>query len=236
MALIDKNATVHDFSFKPAISASRKQLLKLPLPSRYLGYSDDKGILYFIDSGKGKKTVTKYHPALNKNGHQTIPFLKKWRSDKKSIIKLKDLLEYFAYQKSTLIGRYFWFYSREQTYFGSDLGYGVQGCSFCGGGFGNFIPFSGIWHTKKESAYTGPNLFSNAPISIPMELDNFFCSAALNSTHAMIIGLRDYLSGSTNHETIIMNFETNSYEWVEDIELNFYDCLATMIFDKHGRR
>ena len=47
---------------------SKMLLFKLPKAKKYYGYSDDKGVLYFIDS-KLERSTRKYHKAF---GSKTI--------------------------------------------------------------------------------------------------------------------------------------------------------------------
>lgn len=221
LALIDVNATVHDVSFKEAISASRKKLLRLPMPPYYLGYSDEKGVLYFIPGKKGRNKITKFHPALNKNGHITVPFQKKWNSKSDSFHDLFNRPDYI-FTKSSLIGHYFWFYSLQPS-----IGFPESS---------NYEPFSGIWNTKKLAAFSGPNLYPEYSGDV-FNLEGFFCSAALNASHVMIIGLQQPI-GDIFHEsqTMIMDIETSRIVIIKDIGISFYDCLATLTFNKNGDR
>ena len=69
LILISTNGTVWDISLNENISPSNKKLFKLP-NSQYHGYTDDKGILYFISGRLGSvKKVIKYHPSF---GHQKV--------------------------------------------------------------------------------------------------------------------------------------------------------------------
>ena len=71
LALISTNGTVWDISLNEKISPSKKFLFKLATSCKYHGYSDDKGVLYFMD-GDFKKQVTKYHPSTGKMGHKIV--------------------------------------------------------------------------------------------------------------------------------------------------------------------
>ena len=70
LILISTNGTVWDLSLNEKVSLSKKKLLKLPDSCLYHGYSDDKGILYFIN-GNLQKKITKYHQSFDRNGHKT---------------------------------------------------------------------------------------------------------------------------------------------------------------------
>ena len=70
LILISTNGTVWDISFNENKSPSKKRLFELPNSCQYHGYSDDKGILYFISGRLGTtKKVIKYHPSF---GHQKV--------------------------------------------------------------------------------------------------------------------------------------------------------------------
>lgn len=95
-ALILKDGTVIDVSSSPSKSPSRGKLLKLPYSSKYHGYTDDKGVLFFID-GVLKKPVVKFHPSLNKAGHQTLEMNGIWKEN-----------PMFVFKESVRIGRDLW--------------------------------------------------------------------------------------------------------------------------------
>ena len=72
LAMISKNGTVWDVSLNEKVSPSNIFLFKLPksCPCGYRGYSDDKGILNFIEGHLNRKFV-QYHSSFNGNGHKT---------------------------------------------------------------------------------------------------------------------------------------------------------------------
>ena len=73
LILISTNGTVWDISLNENKSPSKKRLFELPNSCQYHGYSDDKGILYFISGRLGTtKKVIKYHPSF---GHQKVESL-----------------------------------------------------------------------------------------------------------------------------------------------------------------
>ena len=49
LAMISQNGTIWDVSLNEKLSPSKKYLFKLPNSCWYHGYSDDRGVLYFID-------------------------------------------------------------------------------------------------------------------------------------------------------------------------------------------
>ena len=69
--MISKNGTVWDGSVNEKVSPTKKFLFKLPKSScGYQGYSDDKGILNFIEGHLNRKIV-QYHSSFDGNGHKT---------------------------------------------------------------------------------------------------------------------------------------------------------------------
>ena len=48
LAIIYDNGSVWDFSFEEKIPKIKEKLLKLPKSGGYYGFSDDRGILYFL--------------------------------------------------------------------------------------------------------------------------------------------------------------------------------------------
>ena len=72
LAMISKNGTVWDVSLNEKVSPSKMFLFKLPTSCScgYQGYSDDRGILNFIEGHLNRKFV-QYHSSINRNGHKT---------------------------------------------------------------------------------------------------------------------------------------------------------------------
>ena len=72
LAMISKNGTVWDVSLNEKLSPSKMCLFKLPTSCScgYQGYSDDKGILNFIEGQLNRKFI-QYHSSFNGNGHKT---------------------------------------------------------------------------------------------------------------------------------------------------------------------
>ena len=71
LAMISKNGTVWDMSLNEKMSPSKTFLFKLQesCSCGYQGYSDDKGILNFIEGHLNRKFV-QYHSSF-KNGYKT---------------------------------------------------------------------------------------------------------------------------------------------------------------------
>ena len=72
LALIYDEGTVWHFTMNTTEPIAQKKLFKLPKSYGYFGYSDDKGIIYFINSNI-KKPITQFHKTLNNKGIKTIP-------------------------------------------------------------------------------------------------------------------------------------------------------------------
>ena len=71
LVTVSKSGEVYDFSFAENVSPSRGFLFKLSKAEHYYAFSDQKGVLHFVDS-QLKRAITRYHPKLNKQGHQII--------------------------------------------------------------------------------------------------------------------------------------------------------------------
>ena len=69
-AIFDKGKVCH-FSMNETVPQARGVLFHLPKSKGYFGYSDDKGILYFIHSDI-RKSITQFHKNLNGKGHKII--------------------------------------------------------------------------------------------------------------------------------------------------------------------
>ena len=118
LAMVSTNGTVWDISLNENSSPSKLYLFKLPQSCTYHGYSDAKGILYFID-GNLKKKMIQYHSSFSKMGHKTVV---------KNIIIKDDKGEYcssynwqsqyicsYCYTHSLQFGNYFWLYGSTYT-------------------------------------------------------------------------------------------------------------------------
>ena len=70
-AVIFDEGKVCHFSMNGAVPQARGVLFNLPRSNGYFGYSDDKGILYFIHSSI-QKSITKFHKQLNRKGHTVV--------------------------------------------------------------------------------------------------------------------------------------------------------------------
>jgi hypothetical protein len=72
LAMISKNGTVWDLSLNEKMSPSKTFLFKLQesFSCGYQGYSDDKGILNFIEGRLDRKFI-QYHSSFHGNGYKT---------------------------------------------------------------------------------------------------------------------------------------------------------------------
>ena len=112
LAIISKNGTVWDISLNEKASPSKKYLFKLPKSCSYHGYSDDKGVLYFIDGYLTK--VIKFHESYNKHGHKEVTKLKKCDIEK----SLECFYDDMCYLQSLKVGNIFWMFGA--LHFGSN--------------------------------------------------------------------------------------------------------------------
>ena len=114
LILISTNGTVWDISLNENKSPSKRKLFELPNSFKYHGYSDDKGILYFISCRLGTvKKVIKFHPSF---GH---------KPDDKSINYKCDLEDtsqrcsYLCFSQSLQFGNNFWMYGKTDIKIGN---------------------------------------------------------------------------------------------------------------------
>ena len=59
--------------------------MKLPKSEQYFGYSDGKGVIYFIHSDP-EKFITKYHKSFNNKGHIVVERSKRSKALLKEVI------------------------------------------------------------------------------------------------------------------------------------------------------
>ena len=62
---------VWQLTINGTVPCAKKKLLKLPKSQGYHGYSDQKGVLYFIQSDM-EKPMTQFHEKMSKDGHKVI--------------------------------------------------------------------------------------------------------------------------------------------------------------------
>ena len=123
LILVSTNGTVWDISLNENISPSKKKILKLPNSCLYHGYSDDKGIVYFIN-GNLQKNIIKYHKSFKRNAGKD--YIKGEKAFNKKVFGVNDngftnqngdahmSLNYdpFCYTQSLLFGNYFWLFGK----------------------------------------------------------------------------------------------------------------------------
>ena len=112
LAMISKNGTVWDVSLNEKVSPSKMFLFELPTSCLcgYRGYSDDKGILNFIDGQLNRKFV-QYHSSFNGNGHKT---------GIKLHLRRVGSRRNACYTQSLQFGNSFWLFGAT-SYYGSDF-------------------------------------------------------------------------------------------------------------------
>ena len=208
-------------SLEEKVSPSKGIILKLPKKEKYHGYSDGKGILYFLD-GELKSPVTKYHKSINKQGHETIPI---------QANKLKELIFLGAtsendeiIRNSISFGNHFWLF-------------GIQ---FKNQDFEPRITNSNtaLWYKKKQKFGIGPDL---PDFLIDNEMTKYrkFCTLSLNSTHLMAFGFTKNSEENYNKVAFI-DFYKNIWKYWISLNLEekdrFRNCHASLVFDKNGNK
>ena len=119
LILISTNGTVWDISLNENKSPSKRKLFELPNSCEYHGYSDDKGILYFISGRLGTvKKVVKFHPSF---GHKRDDKSINYRCDLEDITKG---CSHSCFTQSLQLGNNFWMYGQtviriEDIYYGN---------------------------------------------------------------------------------------------------------------------
>ena len=102
LAIVSKNGTIWDISLNENRSPSKHYLLQLPKSCTYHGYSDAKGVLYFID-GHLRKKLTKYHSSFGHKKGDKIGI-------KLDISFFCTSIELSCYKQSLQFGNLFWLY------------------------------------------------------------------------------------------------------------------------------
>ena len=85
LALIFDDGLVYDVSVTDESLQDINLLMKLPKSDNYFGYSDDKGVIYFIHSDT-EKFITKYHKSFNNKGHIVVKKSKRSKALMKEVI------------------------------------------------------------------------------------------------------------------------------------------------------
>ena len=217
-ALIDKNGKVTDKSTKENLSKSKGVLLNLPKTKTYLGYSDSKGVLFFID-GSFKKPVVRYHPEINNRGYDNL-----WLTQSKMD---------WAFGKEAHFSSGITVDSRFILMFLKPHNYNSGECI-------KIQRFTEIWHKRKFRFYTGSKLPRDYYASLKPALVN------LNKTHFMIVGFdecptvpqwRTGLNGKLiEARTAIVNWHDKTWTRLPDLPLqepvNLLGCQSTLMQDK----
>ena len=119
LAMVSTNGTIWDISLTENSSPSKRYLFKLPQSCTYHGYSDAKGILYFID-GRLRKKLTKYHSSFNKKGHENGVKVGIVRGDESKVCWgttfICTSIDWGqCYKHSLMFGNLFWLYGNTLT-------------------------------------------------------------------------------------------------------------------------
>ena len=211
LAIIFQDGSVNDLSLQEKVSPSKGWILKLPKKHQYHGYSDEKGILYFID-GELKSPITKYHKTINQQGHSTI-------SDKsRQSLYVKNMV----FQCSVSVGANFWLFG--DTAMDS---------------FSNIISSTNtvVWFKKRQKFKRGPQLpqflqFTNINKWVK------FCMLGINSTHLMVFGFqkikRDSPSSKRNKVALVDFYNGIWTDWTPIPHQFIQNCHASLTFNKNN--
>ena len=227
LAILLEDGSVYDFSLEEKVSLSKEWILKLPKKYQYHGYSDQKGILYFVD-GELKSPVIKYHKSLNQQGHDIIP-INNFQQQFTSIDQEYSEPKKVVFRCSISIGPIFWLLG--STEFGHPKFLVIN----------DFLTNveTTVWYKKKEKLGHGPDLPSFMMNNVVDDYQKF-CTASLNSTHLMIFGFlkqNDLNLGFAR--AAIVDFYNQL--WIDWMSLNFktdevfHNCYASIVFEKTGK-
>lgn len=222
VAVVLHNKTVLDISMVEKYTPSTRILFQLPLHpnanntfavAKYHGYSDARGVLYFIDA-ETRFPVTKYHPNLSQKGHLTI-------ANSKGTQRYCDQ---FAYYQSLMISTHFWLHSSTARH-----------CSHVIDDITREETI--IWHTKRQLMQNGPKLPKQF-----LEVHGFLytCTVALNQSHAVMLGIDS--SSYHNYKAMLLNFKSNHWSHWPSLPLKnghgyrLDGCRATLSYSSKGQR
>ena len=257
LILISTNGTVWDVSLNENISPSRKKTFKLPDSCLYHGYSDDAGVVYFVN-GDLQKRIIKYHQSFSRNVQITG---NKAYFKGKNIFPVKHdgffssngngflSLDYdtFCYTQSLLFGNYFWLFGKwHKSFFDQDgfLSNNIPGklrslCKYLAvsESYTSYIAAmeheSVIQYPRRQILNHGPNLPDNFYWD---DLLYSLCSVSLNRTHLMIIG-HVSLENSINYGVSIIDFPNQRWFPCPSMNVNYMThSKGALGFLKNGNR
>ena len=222
--MIFDDGLVYDFSVKNRSLHNMNLMMKLPKSKQYFGYSDEKGVIYFIHSDT-KKSITKYHKSFNKKGHVVVNNSKRSKALMKEIV-LPGLQ--FQYSFGVLMGNRFWTFG------------GFQNIKHSGPQFkfGSTIlnKQTTIWRTKKQVWTKGPELTTTSNTKdrlfyMSMEYTSSYPSV-INSTSIILIG---------GYHVFCFDIAANRWTDYPDFPLNTDRSLIEMVtptvtVEKNGKR
>ena len=162
----------------------KKKLFKLPKSQGYHGYSDEKGVLYFIQSDVDKP-ITQFHEKMSKDGHKVIPKSAMCSKVSESFVPLnwwsvvpcpKPPLQY---QRGILMDVGFWSFGKK---FQDSIGH-----------YFDPIPRDNprqthIWNRKKKLWIQGPPLLGFENHEYSYTNYSSLCPIALNRSTTLMIG------------------------------------------------
>ena len=218
LAILFDDGSVYDLSLEKKVSPSKEWILKLPKKDQYHGYSDQRGILYFVD-GELKSPVIKYHKSINQEGHEIIPF---------NINNVKSRLGILGpigmvFRCSVSVGNHFWL-------FGST---NIEHPIWIINTFTTNVE-TAIWYKKKEKFGSGPDL-PNFMTQNFVDKTQKFCSTSLNSTHLMMFGFFNKSNEGYTRVAIVDFYNQIWNDWNPlpfEYDKLFQNCHASVVFDK----
>ena len=226
LAIIFDEGDVWEFSMTANGPSVEDKVLKLPKSRGYFGYSDDKGVLYFIHS-EINKPITKFHKKSSKNGHKIVPG-SKWERCKKEVgsSNINSVCKNFDYSHGILLGMGFWTFGKKY--------YGFIGA------WGNEQQYTDtdIWNTKREKWLKGPKINIDL-IQKGQAFGNYegkIFSIALNRT--MLIFVSGY-TFSDKVEVFMVNLELNNWTKYPNLPIDWNEIVnseGVLTFDKQGHR
>ena len=209
MAIVFEDGSVNDLSLQEKVSPSKGWILKLPKKHQYHGYSDEKGILYFID-GELKLPITKYHKSINEQGHSTIP------SNSERLLFDKDMV----LQCSVSVGANFWLLGDTMIdiYYNSAI----------------HSTNTAVWFKNRQKFKPGPKL---PPFLRFMDMNKHlkFCMLGINSTQLMVFGFQRSRSSKRNKVALVDFYNGIWTDWTPIPHQFIQNCHASLTFNKNNK-
>ncbi len=213
-------------------------LFNIPSPTWYHGYSDETGVLHFVDS-EMKRPFLKFSKKF-KNGVVTRP--------------LKTDIDSPRFRSSVRIGRTLWLYHSDSQH-GEALPLFLYSSSDVSPDTSRLHQTT-IWSMKKERYFTGPENLSFLLNSYPYE----FCPVPLNASHVLLanckIGKYHIEKYQNSHcicnkpgadcygAVMIVDFMAQTFVGLKNripvvngVHYQFWrQCVGAVFQDKHGKQ